>query len=90
MQRQECLDTKPIRAAIEDIDSVYEEVAKDKTTTATQETNTIINTDAPGNDLKEFKKKQKANSEANATESAEKMSKAYNVLRKMYGMDDED
>lgn len=86
----ECLDTKPIRAAIEDIDSVYEEVAKDKTTAATQETNTITDTKAPGNDLKAFKKKQKESSEANATESAEKMSKAYNVLRKMYGMDDED
>jgi hypothetical protein len=86
----ECLDTRPIRAAIEDIDSVYEEVAKDKSTTVSEETNTVININAPGSKEKIFKKQQKAQRQGNVAESAEKMDKAYNLLRKMYGMDDED
>ena len=89
----ECLDTRPIRTAIEDIDSIYEEIAKDKSTQTVQigqtdaDTNTI---NAPGNDLKKFKKQQKNNSDINASLSADKMNKAYNLLRKMYGMDEED
>lgn len=89
----ECLDTRSIRTAIEDIDTIYEEVAKDKSTAAVAvetNSNTISDVNAPGNDLKQFKKQQKANSENNAAVSATKMDKAYNLLRKMYGMDEED
>lgn len=86
----ECLDTRPIRAAIEDIDSVYEEIAKDKSSVVAEETNTNIITNTPGSKEKLFKKQQKAIRQNNAIESTEKMDKAYNLLRKMYGMDEED
>jgi hypothetical protein len=86
-QPHECLDTRPIRAAIEDIDTVYEEIARDITANIVQEVS------APGTDptdIKSFKKNEKIKKDANIVASAEKMDKAYSVLRKMYGMDDED
>lgn len=88
-QPHECLDTRPIRAAIEDIDKIYEEIARDITANVVQESAA-----APGantiTDSNSFKKDQKAKKEAGVIASAEKMDKAYSVLRKMYGMDDED
>jgi hypothetical protein len=83
----ECLDTRPIRAAIEDIDKVYEEIARDITANVVQE---VVAPGAEPGDIKSFKKNEKAKKDASIVASAEKMDKAYSVLRKMYGMDDED
>ena len=83
-QPHECLDTRTIRAAIEDIDSVYEELARDMTAV-------VPEVAAPGLKTADtFKKQEKAKKEALETASSEKMDKAYSVLRRMYGMDDED
>jgi len=87
-QPHECIDTRPIRASIEDIDSVYEELARDMNANVIQES-TAPGTNEPNN-LNSFKKDLKAKKDASVVASAEKMNKAYNVLRKMYGMDDED
>jgi hypothetical protein len=90
-QPHECLDTRPIRAAIEDIDTIYEELARDITANVIQESSagSVPGTGA-GTDLKSFKKEQKERKDASAAHSSVKMDKAYSVLRKMYGMDDED
>jgi hypothetical protein len=87
----ECLDTRPIRAAIEDIDTIYEELARDITANVIQESSpgSVPGTEADS-DLKSFKKEQKERKDASAAHSSVKMEKAYSVLRKMYGMDDED
>jgi len=82
-QPHECLDTRPIRAAIEDIDAVYEELARDMTAIVPEAA-------VPGPKNNTFKKQEKAKKEANQAASNEKMDKAYSVLRRMYGMDDED
>jgi hypothetical protein len=88
-----CLDTRPIRAAIEDIDTIYEEIARDITANVINESaaGSVPGTGSvEGNDLKSFKKEQKEKKDASAAHSSVKMDKAYSVLRKMYGMDDED
>jgi len=87
----ECVDTRSVRAAIEDIDTVYEEVARDmkivpqsvapekqKSTTSTKNAND------------NFKNEIKANQEVSTRISNEKMEKTYKLMRKMYGMDEED
>jgi hypothetical protein len=91
-QPHECLDTRPIRAAIEDINTIYEEIARDINANVIQESGagSLPGTGQGSNDLKSFKKEQKERKDASAVDSSIKMDKAYSVLRKMYGMDDED
>lgn len=82
----ECLDTRSIRATIEDIDAVFVELARD--------ISAVVQEPVPGTLQLEpttaFKKQQKASKDAAIAASSEKMDQAYNVLRRMYGMDDED
>jgi len=83
---QHCVDIKPIKLTMLDLDSVYTEIARDMkivpgfVATATKETNAIV-------DHKKIEKVRKA--QANA-ESSAKMDKTEALIRKMYGMDDED
>ena len=77
---QECLDMRPVRSAIQDINTVYDEIANDMKIVPEH-----LITKAPGS------KKDKKKNEIIAIESSNaKMDKAYEVLRKLYGMDDED
>jgi hypothetical protein len=82
-QPHECLDTRSIRATIEDIDSVFVELSRD--------ISAVVQEPVPGT-LKDMplKKQQKVNKDATIAASNEKMDQAYLVLRRMYGMDDED
>lgn len=93
----ETIDTKPVRVAIEDIDSIYEELARDikaVPTTATEAapgTNPIIDTAASA--TKALRAAKKAAREAKAVQinmSNAKMEQSYKTMRRLYGMDDED
>lgn len=84
-QPQECLDIKPIKVAMLDLDSVYEEISRDmkivpSAVPGAKPTNTII----------DHKKEEKNNKEASTQESAKKLEQTNRLMRKMYGMDDED
>lgn len=79
----DCVDNRPIRTALEDINLVYDEIARDMKLVPTP--------GVPGTAKPEtFKKQQKKQKDAVAEESNNKMNMAYDVMRKMYGMDDED
>jgi len=86
---QYCVDIKPIKLTMLDLDSVYAEIARDMkivpgfastATAAAKETNAIV-------DHKKVEKVRKAQATA---ESSAKMDKTEALIRKMYGMDDED
>jgi hypothetical protein len=83
----ECVDTRSVRASIEDIDSVYEEVARDMKIVpqAAPEKKAVNETAVPS-----LKNEIKANKDVSTRESNEKMDKTYKLMRKMYGMDEED
>ena len=86
-QPHECLDIKPIKMTMLDLDSVYEEISRDMKIVPiavpgaqSKPTNTII----------DHKKEEKQNKEASTQESAIKLEQTNRLMRKMYGMDDED
>jgi len=90
----ESIDTRPVRAAIEDIDTIYEELARDikavpagppPGTAPSIETATTV-----AKAKKAQKKEEKAAKERQINESTAKMEQSYNTLRRLYGMDDED
>jgi hypothetical protein len=84
-QPHECVDIKPIKAAMLDLDSVYEELSRDMK---------IVPTIAPGtkssNVIIDYKKLEKSTKEASALESASKLDQTNKLMRAMYGMDEED
>lgn len=82
---QDCLDTRPVRAAILDIDTSYDEISNDMKIVPQ---NAVAQTKTPGT-TKE-KNVEKQNAIKLIENSTAKMDKAYSVLRKMYGMDEED
>ena len=87
----ECVDIRPIKVAVDTIDSIYEEIAHDMKIVPTNTieapgTGTASETD-PKKKLKTEVKLQKDKSEA---ESSVKMEQTYKLMRRMYGMDDED
>jgi hypothetical protein len=87
-QPVDCLDNRPIRGSIEEIDSVYEEIARDKQTVPANE---IVAATTPGAGKPDnFKKQQKRQKDIVAQASNEKMNLTNSMMRKMYGMDDED
>jgi hypothetical protein len=77
---QECLDTRPVRLAVQEINNVYDEIANDMKVVPI---NTVeqINGKIPGS---------KKNTTIVNDQTTLKMDKAYEVLRRLYGMDDED
>jgi len=81
-QPHECLDTRSIRATIEDIDAVFVELSRD--------ISAVVQEPVPGLLKDPVKKQEKAKKDAAVVASTEKMDQAYLVLRRMYGMDDED
>ena len=82
-QPHECVDINPIKATMKDLDSVYEEMSRDMK---------IVPTVVPGatNTILDPKKVDKKNKEESTLESSKKMDQTYNIMRKMYGMDEED
>jgi hypothetical protein len=89
---QECLDLRPIRTAIQDINTVYDEIANDMKIVPVQgttETSSPV-TKAPGSKTSRTKNVDKQNTIKIVEQSTAKMDKAYSVLRKLYGMDEED
>ena len=86
----ECVDTTPVRVAIDDIDTVYEEVARDMKivpASAPEKRSGPANVISPE---AAFKNEVKASKDAAAKISNDKMEKTYSLMRKMYGMDEED
>ena len=83
----DCLDNRPIRAAIEEIDAVYNEIANDMKMMPAA----AVPTGAPpGVKQDTFKKQQKRQKDAATDVSTSKLDATYAVMRKMYGMDEED
>jgi hypothetical protein len=84
---QNCVDIKPIKLTMLDLDSVYAEIARDMkivpgscTISVSKETNAIV----------DYKKEEKIRKAKVTAESSAKMDKTEALIRKMYGMDDED
>jgi hypothetical protein len=93
----ETIDTKPVRAAIEDIDSIYEELARDIKTVPTVVPGTgtaaaePVTTSASALKIQRAAKKaEKEAKAARANMSNAKMEQTYKTMRQLYGMDDED
>jgi hypothetical protein len=86
----DCVDNRPIRSSMEDIDSVYEEIARDMKVIPSDAVVVPGLAGAGGGKPETFKKQQKRQKDRVAAESTNKMEAAYDVMRKMYGMDDED
>ena len=84
----DCLDNRPIRASIEEIDAVYNEIANDMKLLPVAGAPTSAG--APGVKQDTFKKQQKRQKDASTDASNSKLEATYEVMRKMYGMDDED
>ena len=82
---QDCLDTRPVRAAILDIDTSYDEISNDMKIVPQ---NAVAQTKTPG--TTKVKNVEKQNVIKSIENSTAKMDKAYSVLRKLYGMDEED
>ena len=83
-QPREILEAKVINNQIETIDSIYEELANDMNATQQKQV------DQPGNQFDTFKKEIKESKLKSTKESSEKMETTYNLMRSMYGMDNED
>ena len=86
----EVIDTRPVRIAIEDIDSIYEEIARDMKVVPAESAPGSNDGEPAVKTKKTLKKEQKEQKEKNVIESNDKMEKAYQLMRKMYGMDKED
>jgi hypothetical protein len=86
----EVIDTRPVRIAIEDIDSIYEEIARDMKVVPAESAPGSNEGESAVKTKKTLKKEQKEQKEKNVIESNDKMEKAYQLMRKMYGMDRED
>jgi hypothetical protein len=92
-QPHECVDIKPIKIALLDIDSIYEEVSRDMKIVPTA---TAVGTvpglqgKKTGNVIVDQKKEDKLKKQESANESSKKMEETAKLMRKMYGMDDED
>lgn len=87
-QPMDCVDNRPIRASIEEIDAVYTEIATDMkampiVVATTSGTPGVVKDDT-------FKKQQKKQKDKSTAESSNKLDATYTLMRKMYGMDDED
>ena len=88
---QNCMDCRPIKVTMLDLNSVYDEIARDMkivpgfATASTASTGPIGPTAAVDPKKQQKKEKNKIIEEANA-----KMSHTDALIRKMYGMDDED
>lgn len=85
---QECMDIRPIKNTMMELDKVYEEIARDMK---------IVPTAVPGataakaaNTVTNSKKEAKKQKEASMNDSALKMEETNKLMRRMYGMDDED
>jgi hypothetical protein len=84
------VDTIPVRVAIDDIDTVYEEVARDmKIVPAAAPEKRGAPANVVSADVA-FKNEIKANKDTATKISNDKMEKTYSLMRKMYGMDEED
>lgn len=90
---QNCMDCRPIKVTMLDLNSVYDEIARDMyvpgTGTSTS-TSTGAGVAAGAGDPKEQQKKQKKEKNKIIEEANAKMSHTDALIRKMYGMDDED
>ena len=82
---QECMDIRPIKATMIDLDKVYEEIAHDMKAVPT-----VVPGVKPTNVIKNYKKEEKQRSKATEIESAKKLEETNKLMRQMYGMDDED
>jgi hypothetical protein len=83
-----------VRKAIEEIDAIYEELARDiKAVPTDVPGGTGQSTEAPTDATKALRTAKKAEKEAKAQQirdSNTKMEDAYKTMRRLYGMDDED
>jgi len=82
---QECVDIRPIKATMLDLDKVYEEIARDMK---------IVPTVVPGiqskNNIINIKNEEKQRNKEILNKTNEKIEETNRLFRKMYGMDDED
>lgn len=90
-QPHECVDIRPIKATMLDLDSVYEEIARDMKVIPGPATETgAATTEDSSNSINQVKKDAKKERNATIIESNMKMEEVNKILRRQYGMDEED
>jgi hypothetical protein len=86
---QECMDIRPIKSAMVDLDKVYNELARDMKIVPTPGQSDQSGQSGPKGPIS-HKKEENQRKKIAVLESSSKLEETNRILRRMYGMDDED